>query len=60
MQVRRDEGVAIHSGPEPCVADREAVSEASVGEHIGQPLSLSRSLMKCAKGSGHYPQPRCR
>ena len=42
MQVRRDEGVAIHIGPEPCVADREAVSEASVGEHIGQPLSLAK------------------
>ena len=42
MQVRRDEGVAIHIGPEPCVTDRKVVSEASAGEHIGQPLSLAK------------------
>ena len=39
MQVRRNEGVAIHIGPEPCVIAREDDDEASVGEHIGQPLS---------------------
>ena len=39
MQVHYDEGVAIRIGPEPCVAIREGVGEASVGEHIGQPLS---------------------
>jgi hypothetical protein len=39
VQVRYDEGVAIHIGPEPCVSVREGVGEASVGERIGQPLS---------------------
>ncbi len=39
MQVHYDEGVAIHIGPEPCVSAREGRGEASVGEHIGQPLS---------------------
>ncbi len=42
MQVRRDDGVAIHIGPEPCAVVREGGSEASVGEHIGQPLSLAK------------------
>lgn len=39
MEVHYDEGVAIHTGPEPCVAAREDGSEASAGERIGQPLS---------------------
>lgn len=39
MQVRCNEGVAIHIGPEPCAGIREGAGEASVGEHIGQPLS---------------------
>jgi hypothetical protein len=39
VKVRHDEGVAIRIGPEPCVGTREGVGEASVGEHIGQPLS---------------------
>ena len=39
MKVRHDEGVANHIGPEPCVAVRKNVDEASVGEGIGQPLS---------------------
>ena len=39
MRVRRNEGVAIHIGPKPCVGIREGVGEASAGEHIGQPLS---------------------
>ena len=39
MQVHYDEGIAIHIGPEPCVAIRESGDEASVGECIGQPLS---------------------
>jgi hypothetical protein len=39
VQVRCDEGVASHIGPEPCAGIREDVGEASVGEHIGQPLS---------------------
>ena len=40
VQVRYDEGIAIHIGPEPCVAVRKGGGEASVGERIGQPLSL--------------------
>ncbi len=39
MQVLYDEGVAIHTGPEPCVGPREGAGEASAGEHTGQPLS---------------------
>jgi len=39
VQVRDDEGVAIHIGPEPCVCAREGAGEASAGERIGQPLS---------------------
>ena len=39
MQVHYDEGVANRIGPEPCVGIREDDGEASVGEHIGQPLS---------------------
>ena len=39
MRVRRDDGVATHISPEPCAAAREGGSEASVGKHIGQPLS---------------------
>jgi hypothetical protein len=40
VKVRYDEGVAIRIGPEPCVAVRKNVDEASVGEGTGQPLSL--------------------
>jgi hypothetical protein len=39
VQVRYDEGVANHIGPEPCAVAREGVGEASVGEHTGQPNS---------------------
>ena len=39
MQVHYGEGVAIRTGPEPCVGTREGDGEASVGERIGQPLS---------------------
>ena len=35
MQVHYGEGVAIHTGPEPCVVAREDGSEASAGERIG-------------------------
>ena len=42
MQVRRDEGVAIRIDPEPCAVVRKDDSEASVGERIGQPLSLAK------------------
>ena len=39
MQVRYDEGVAIHIDHEPCAVACEGDSEASAEEHIGQPLS---------------------
>src|SRR5918994_4200332 len=42
VQVRYDEGVAIHIGPEPCVVVREGGGEASAGERIGQPSSRER------------------
>ena len=42
MQVRCDEGVAIHIGPEPCAVVREDGGEASAGERIGQPWSRER------------------
>ena len=44
MQVHCDEGIANHIGPEPCAGVREDVGEASVGERIGQPLSLESIL----------------
>jgi hypothetical protein len=40
VQVRHDEGVAIRIDPEPCAVVCKGDSEASVGECIGQPLSL--------------------
>jgi hypothetical protein len=43
VKVRHDEGVATRIGPEPCGAIREGRVEASVGERIGQPLSVCRS-----------------
>ena len=43
MQVRCGEGIAIHTGPKPCVVIREDAGEASAGESTGQPLSRERS-----------------
>ena len=40
MKVRCNKGVAIRIWPEPCVGIREDDGEASVGEYIGQPLSV--------------------
>jgi hypothetical protein len=39
VQVRCDEGIASHIGPESCAAHREVHGEALTGERIGQPLS---------------------
>jgi hypothetical protein len=39
VRVRRDEGLAIRIGPEPCAVVREGAGEASAGERAGQPLS---------------------
>jgi len=46
VQVRYDEGVAIHIGPEPCGDIREDGGEASAGERIGQPLSPENHLSR--------------
>jgi hypothetical protein len=45
VQVHRNEGVAIHIGPESCADGREAVREALTGEHAGQPLSRETDLI---------------
>ena len=39
MQVHCSEGLANHTGPEPCAGCREAVREALAGMRAGQPLS---------------------
>ena len=39
MRVHYGEGVANHTGPEPCAVIREGGGEASVGDCTGQPLS---------------------
>ena len=46
MQVHYGEGVAIHTGPEPCAGVREGGSEASAGECTGQPLSRERHFIQ--------------
>lgn len=57
MQVRCNEGVANHIGPEPCVCIREDAGEASAGECIGQPSSRERTPIPNAeavpKAEGH-------
>ena len=45
MQVRCDEGVATHIGPEPCAVAREGAGEASAGEYTGQPSSRDRKTI---------------
>jgi hypothetical protein len=63
VKVRRDEGVAVHIGPEPCVAVRKGVDEASVGEGTGQPLSheiLISGCRRCFEGGRQHGQARHR
>ena len=45
MQVHYGEGVAIHTGPEPCVGTREGVGEASAGERTSQPWSRESKIV---------------
>ena len=45
MKVRRNEGVAIRIGSEPCAGAREGTGEASVVECTGQPLSRERHMI---------------
>ena len=49
MQIRCDEGVAIHIGPKPCVCAREGAGEASAGERIGQPLCRESHYPGCRR-----------
>ncbi|MGA8771632.1 MAG: hypothetical protein WB610_14830, partial [Rhodomicrobium sp.] len=57
VQVRCDEGIANHIGPEPCAVVREDLGEASVGDCIGQPLSreidviLGADAVRLAEGN---------
>ena len=44
VKVHCSEGVAIHTGPEPCGVAREGSGEASAGVRIGQPLSRESLL----------------
>jgi hypothetical protein len=39
VEVLYSEGVAIHTGPEPCAVAREGGGEASVGDRAGWPSS---------------------
>ena len=48
MRVRRDEGLAIRIGPEPCAVVREGAGEASAGERAGQPLSRESDISQGA------------
>ena len=53
MRVRRSEGVATHTDPEPCAGTREDVGEASAGERAGQPLSYEILITPgCRRFSG--------
>jgi hypothetical protein len=57
VKVRYGEGLAIHTGPEPCVGTREGDDEASVGDHTGQPLSReSLNQSGCRRGRFHGRQ----
>jgi len=46
VEVRRNEGIANHIDPEPCVHTRKGEDEASVGESTGQPLSRETNLSR--------------
>src|SRR3954465_16022437 len=48
VQVHYGEGVAIHTGPKPCVVVREGGGEAAAGGHTGQPLSLESARVRGA------------
>jgi hypothetical protein len=59
MQESYDKGIAIHVGPELCVASREAGCEALVGVRAGRVLSpeIVRSWGADAVPSGGRPRP---
>ena len=49
MKVLRSDGVAYHTGPESCVAGREASGEALTGVRVGWPLSRERWSVRGAE-----------
>jgi hypothetical protein len=57
VQVHRNEGGAIHIGPESCAGGREAVREALTGERVGQPWNRETDASRvptfflCAEGN---------
>jgi hypothetical protein len=59
MQESYDKGIAIHVGPELCVASREAGCEALVGVRAGRVLSpeIVRIWGADAVPSGGRPRP---
>ncbi len=46
MRVLYSEGVATHTGPEPCVLSREGQDEASAGDRAGWPSSHERAFSR--------------
>jgi hypothetical protein len=46
VQALYSEGVANHTGPEPCVMSREGHGEASAGERAGWPSSRERAFSR--------------
>jgi len=59
MQESYGEGVAIHTGPELCVASRKAGGEALVGARAGRVLSpeISQSLWCRRRSLGRKATP---
>jgi hypothetical protein len=45
VKVLCSEGLASHTGPEPCVGPREGPGEASAGDRAGRPLSRERAIV---------------
>jgi hypothetical protein len=56
------EGVAIHTGPESCVGDREGAHEALTGEGAGRVLSREnpQTSGRRRRGGSGRPHLRCR
>jgi hypothetical protein len=68
MQVLYGEGVACHTGPVPCVDDREVGGEALVRGDVGWVLSRENALLGAdplgkrgrRNGNGRNGEPDCR
>lgn len=48
MEVLYSEGLASHTGPEPCVCSREAAGEASVGAGVGREIEPRKEQIRSA------------